>query len=107
MTQPAAAQCTVLVALRATGTSTACQPPLPLWPQPLCWCVHVVCGVSPAGLPSKQFFAVHEPLLATLRQLLVPDKLSAMGIQLLELARPQLAAWQQQGRVRHAHRHSQ
>lgn len=47
-----------------------------------------------------KFFERHEALLATLRQLLVPDRLAAMGQQLLELAQPQLQDWQRAGKVR-------
>lgn len=51
------------------------------------------------GLPSKDFFAQHEALLATLRQLLVPAQLQDMGRQLMGYAAPQLLLWQEQGEV--------
>ncbi|WIA16335.1 hypothetical protein OEZ85_013034 [Tetradesmus obliquus] len=51
------------------------------------------------GLPSSEFFERHEPLLATLRQLLVPAELEVLGQRLLRYAGPQLQAWQQQGKV--------
>lgn len=51
------------------------------------------------GLPSAEFFALHEPLLATLRQLLVPDKLEVLAQQLMQYAQPELDRWKQQGRV--------
>jgi hypothetical protein len=51
------------------------------------------------GLPSKDFFAHHEGLLATLRQLLVPAQLQDMGRALVGYAQPQLQQWQEQGQV--------
>jgi hypothetical protein len=51
------------------------------------------------GLPSSEFFERHEPLLATLRQLLVPDRLEVLGQRLLRYAAPQLQDWQQHGKV--------
>lgn len=51
------------------------------------------------GLPSKDFFAHHEGLLATLRQLLVPAQLQELGRLLVEYAQPQLQQWQEQGEV--------
>eukprot|EP00878_Enallax_costatus_P026804 GHUV01028803.1.p1 GENE.GHUV01028803.1~~GHUV01028803.1.p1 ORF type:complete len:247 (+),score=65.51 GHUV01028803.1:153-893(+) len=51
------------------------------------------------GLPSAEFFSLHEQLLTTLRQLLTPDKLEVMAKQLIQYAQPQLDDWKQQGRV--------
>lgn len=51
------------------------------------------------GLPASEFFERHEPLLATLRQLLVPAKLEGLGQQLLQYAQPQLQDWKRQGKV--------
>eukprot|EP00775_Hariotina_reticulata_P002863 gene2863-3155_t len=50
-------------------------------------------------LPASEFFDRHEALLATLRAQLMPEKLSAMGQQLLELAQGQLYRWKEQGQV--------
>lgn len=51
------------------------------------------------GIPSAEFFPVHEQLLATLRDLLSPDKLEVMAQQLLQYAEEHLQDWRQQGRV--------
>ncbi|KAF6254878.1 cytochrome P450 [Scenedesmus sp. NREL 46B-D3] len=51
------------------------------------------------GLPASEFFERHEPLLATLRQLLVPAQLEVLGRRLLRYAAPQLQDWQREGKV--------
>lgn len=69
---------------------------------PLCWrCRPAVEQFTQRiyGLPSKDFFAHHEGLLATLRQLLVPAQLQDMGRALLKYAQPQLQQWKKQGQV--------
>jgi hypothetical protein len=51
------------------------------------------------GLPSSEFFSRHEDLLASLRGLLVPAQLQALGRDLIRYALPQLQHWQEQGQV--------
>jgi hypothetical protein len=51
------------------------------------------------GLPSSEFFGIHEQLLHKLRSLLVPDQIQQHAYKLVELALPHILQWQQQGEV--------